>query len=51
MRELLSNNSPFVDQLYQDRWLTVGSCDLIFFITDLQTVLLFNNSLLELIYF
>ena len=47
MRELLSNNSLFVGQLYEDKSLALCACDLIFFTTDLQTV----NSLLELIYF
>ena len=51
MRELLSNNSLFVGQLYEDKSLVLRACDLIFFTTDLQTELLLNNSLLELIYF
>ena len=51
MRELLSNNSPFVGQLYEDKSLALRARDLIFFTTDLQRELLLNNSLLELIYF
>ena len=38
MRELLSNNSLFVGQLYEDKSLALRARDLIFFITDLQTV-------------
>ena len=38
VRELLSNNSVFVGQLYEDKSLTLGACDLIFFATDLQRV-------------
>ena len=38
MRELLSNNSLFVRQLYQDKSLTLRTSDLIFFTTDLKTV-------------
>ena len=38
MRELLSNNSLFVGQLYEDKSLTLHARDLIFFTTDLQTV-------------
>ena len=38
MCELLSNNSLFVVQLYEDKSLTLRACDLIFFTTDLQTV-------------
>ena len=38
MRELLSNNSLFVGQLYKDKSLTLHAHDLIFFSTDLQTV-------------
>ena len=34
VRELLSNNSLFVGQLYEDK----SAIDLIFFTTDLQTV-------------
>ena len=37
MRELLSNNSLFVGQLYKDKSLTLRARDLIF-TTDLQTV-------------
>ena len=36
--ELLSNNSLFVGQLYEDKSLELRSCDLIFFTTVLQTV-------------
>ena len=36
MRELLSNNSLFVGQLYEDKSLTLRARDLIFFTTDLQ---------------
>ena len=38
MCELLSNNSLFVGQLYEDKSLVLRACDLIFFTTDLQTV-------------
>ena len=38
MRELLSNNSLFVGQLYKDKSLAMRARDLIFFTTDLQTV-------------
>ena len=52
VRELLSNNSLFVGQLYEDKSLVLRAGDLIFFTTYLQTV---NYSstihLLELIYF
>ena len=37
VRELLSNNSLFVDQLYEDKSLALRARDLIFFTTDLQT--------------
>ena len=36
--ELLSNNSLFVGQLYEDKSLVLRARDLIFFTTDLQTV-------------
>ena len=36
--ELLSNNSLFVGQLYEDKSLALRTCDLIFFTTDIQTV-------------
>ena len=36
--ELLSNNSLFVGQLYEDKSLALRASDLIFFTTDLQTV-------------
>ena len=49
MRELLSNNSLFVGQLYADKSLALRARDLISFTTDSE--LLLNNSLLELIYF
>ena len=38
MRELLSNNSLFVGQLYEDKSLALRALDFIFFTTDLQTV-------------
>ena len=38
MRELLSNNSLFVGQLYEGKSLALRARDLIFFKTDLQTV-------------
>ena len=38
MRELLSNNSLFVGQLYDDKSLALRARDLIFFTPDLQTV-------------
>ena len=38
VRELLSDNSLFVSQLYEDKLLAVHTRDLIFFTTDLQTV-------------
>ena len=38
VRELLSNNSLFVGQLYEDKSLALHASDLIFFPTDLQTV-------------
>ena len=38
VRELLSNNSLFVGQLYNDKSLALRARDLIFFTTDLQTV-------------
>ena len=38
VRELLSNNSLFVYQLYEDKSLALRARDLIFFTTDLQTV-------------
>ena len=50
LRELLSNDSLFVGQLLADKSPPFRARDLIFF-TDLQTVNLLNNSLLELIYF
>ena len=36
--ELLSNNSLFVGQLYEDKSLALHVRDLIFYTTDLQTV-------------
>ena len=51
VRELLSNNSLFVGQSYEDKSLALQARDLIFITTDLQTVNYYNNSLLELIYF
>ena len=38
VHELLSNNSLFVGQLYEDKSLALQAHDLIFFTTDLQTV-------------
>ena len=38
VRELLSNNSLFVGQLYDDKSLGLRARDLIFFTVDLQTV-------------
>ena len=38
MRDLLSNNSLFVGQLYEDKSLALRARDFILFITDLQTV-------------
>ena len=38
VRELLSNISLFVGQLYDDKSLALPARDLIFFTTDLQTV-------------
>ena len=38
VRELLSNNSLFVGQLYEDKSLALRARDLIFFTSDLQTV-------------
>ena len=38
VRELLSYNSLFVGQLYEDKSLALRARDLIFFTTDLQTV-------------
>ena len=38
LRELLSNNSLFVGQLYDDKSLALRARDLIFFTTDLQTI-------------
>ena len=52
MHELLSNNSLFVGQLCEDKSLVLCTRHLIFFTTDPQSSeLLYNNSLLELIYF
>ena len=51
VRELLSNNSLFVGQFYDDKSLTLRARDLIFFTTDLQTVNYYSSILLELIYF
>ena len=46
LRELLSNKSLFVGQLYEDKSLALRAHDLIFFTTDPETVnyLLLNNS-------
>ena len=43
--ELLSNNSLFVGQLYDDNLLTLRARDLIFFTTDLQTVKYYSTIL------
>ena len=43
VHKLLSNNSLCVGQLYEDKALALHALDLIYFITDLQTELLFNN--------
>ena len=49
MRELLSNNSLFVGQLYKEKSLALRSRDLIFFTTNSE-LLLNNTPLLEVIY-
>ena len=52
MRELLSNNSLFVGQLYEDKSLALRARDLIFFTTDLETVNYYSTiHAPELIYF
>ena len=52
MRELLSYNSLFVGQLYEDKSLALRARDLIFITTDLQTVNYYSTiHALELIYF
>ena len=52
MRELLSNNPLFVDQLYEDKSRVHSARDLIFFTTDLQTVNCYSTiHALELFYF
>ena len=38
VHDLLSNNSLFGGQLYEDKLLALRPCDLIFFTTDLHTV-------------
>ena len=38
VHELMSNNSLFASQLYEDKSLALHARDLIFFTTDLQTV-------------
>ena len=38
VRELLSNNSLYVGQLYEDKPIALRARDLIFFTIDLQTV-------------
>ena len=40
VRELLCNNSLTVGQLYEDKLLALRARDLIFFTTDLQTVII-----------
>ena len=47
--QLLSNNSLFVGQLYENKSLPLRALNLIFFKTDRE--LLLNNSLLELVCF
>ena len=39
MHELLSNNPLFVGQLYEDNSFALRARDLIFFTTDLRTVI------------
>ena len=39
MRDLLSNKSKFVGQLQEDKSLALRARDLIYFTTDLQTVI------------
>ena len=52
LRELLSNNSLFVGQLYEDKSLVLCAHDLIFFTTELQTVIFYSTMhCFELIYF
>ena len=52
MCELLKNNLLFVSQLYKDKSLVLNAHDLIFFITDLQTVKYYSTiHALELIFF
>ena len=47
MRELVSNNSLFIGQLYEEKSLALRARDLIFFTTDLQTVNYCNGGKLE----
>ena len=52
VRELLSNNSLFVGQLYEDELLALRARDFIFFTTELQCVNYYSTiHALELIYF
>ena len=52
MRELLSNNSLFVGQFYEDKSLELCAHDLIFISTDRQTVNYYSTiHALELTYF
>ena len=43
LRESLSNNSPFVGQLQEDKSLALRARDLIFFTTDNQTANYFST--------
>ena len=45
LRDLLSYNSVFVGQLYEDKSLELPARDLIFFTTDLQTVNYYTTNL------
>ena len=51
LRELLSNNSPFVGQLYEDKPLMPTVWFDLLYNWPPNSELLHNNSLLELIYF
>ena len=48
---MLSNNSLFVGQLYEDKSIALRARDIIFFKTDLHIVNYYSTILLELIYF
>ena len=43
MRELLSNNSLFVGQLYEEKSLALHARDLIFFTTDQELIYFLNK--------